>query len=302
MEFNEFCYRLGRQLELMNAGTEICQRKVLKNNGVEKTAVIILPEGAECAPNIYLEPVYSLYNNMKLSIEEAGEYVMHLHGRILGQTRAGCMLRKDAEDYEKIREKLILRMVNREQNEKMLDDAVSIPFLDLAGVFYVAEDMEKMDVVMRVSRELMKCWGVDREEMKKTALENLRRKGKFQLRDIREVISLGGREPIREAERGESGMYVLTDASMKNGPAALLLPEILEKTADELGSDILLLPSSVYELIVLRDRKSEFWRREYWELKKIVGEINKSIVDPEDVLGNSVYKYSREQSELTAAV
>lgn len=302
MDFNEFSQKLEELVKSSNTDAEVRVRKVLKINGVEKTALTILPAGAAYSPNIYLEGVYRLFQNMQLSIDQAAEYVMHLHERSLKQMENGCLLRDEIGDFEKVKDRLTLRMVNREKNRKMLEEVVSVPCLDLEGVFYVAEDLNKMDVIMRVTRKLMKSWGVEQTELEKTAMENLKTKGEFQVRDICEVICSCGVEQTRAADRGEPYLYVLTDISMRNGPAALLVPEILRKVSDELESDLLLLPSSVNELIVLRDRKTEFWRSECLGLKKVVREINEAIVDPEEILGDSIYKYSRLQSELSVAV
>lgn len=302
MEFNEFSQKLKDLVKSRNTDAEVRVSKVVKINGVEKTALTILPAGAEYAPNIYLERVYGLYQSMQLSIDQAAEYVMHLHRNYLKQMEAGCLLKDEIRDFEKIRNRLTLRMVNREKNRKMLEEVVSIPCLDLEGVFYVAEDLNKMDVIMRVTRELMKSWGVEREDLEKTAMENLKTKAAFQVKDICEVICSCGFGQLPAADRGEPYLYVLTDISMRNGPAALLVPEILRKVSEELESDLLLLPSSVNELIVLRDRKTEFWRSEYQELKKVVKDINQTIVDPEEILGDSIYKFSRIQSELSVAV
>ena len=76
----------------------------------------------------------------------------------------------------------------------------------------------------------------------------------------------------------------------------MLLPDILQKSSELLQDDLLLLPSSVHELIVLRATGAD-----YRELKRIVREINDTVVDPEEILSDSVYKYSREQSEVTIA-
>ena len=292
MEFNEFSKKLEDLVKSRNTDAQVRVSKVVKINGVEKTALNILPVGAEYAPNIYLERVYGLYQNMQLSLDQAAEYVMHLHRNVLKQMETGCLLKDEIRDFEKIRDRLTLRMVNREKNRKMLEEVVSIPCLDLEGVFYVAEDLNKMDVIMRV----------ERADLEKTAIENLKTKGVFQVKDICEVICSCGSGQLRAADRGEPYLYVLTDISMRNGPAALLVPEILRKVSDELESDLLLLPSSVNELIVLRDRKTEFWWSEYQELKKVVKDINQTIVDPEEILGDSIYKFSRIQSELSVAV
>ena len=298
MDYQEFEDQLLDILRKDNEDSQVITRTVIRNNGIERRAVNIIREGDACSPNIYLEPVYKNFCRCRLTVGQAVDYVMRRHERMLEELADGCRLEQRIGQYEWVRERLTVRMVNREKNQFLLsENTVSFPFLDLAGVLYVSESLDRMDAVLKVTEELMDLWGVRPEELKETALRNLAKSGGFRLRDICEVIEEAGYRNNREKrEDREPLMYVLTDLSMKNGPAAMLLPDILQKSSELLQDDLLLLPSSVHELIVLRATGAD-----YRELKRIVREINDTVVDPEEILSDSVYKYSREQSEVTIA-
>ena len=200
---------------------------------------------------------------------------------------------RNLADFEKIRDNLTVRMVNREQNQEYLRGSVSIPVLDLAAVFYLTDSLSSMNLGIRVTEELWERWNVSIDEMLETVQHNLRQNGGFRLYQLREMLSDYTGIPLDGKEVDSPELYVLTDASRKNGPSVLLLPEELKTTAEAFRDDLLLLPSSVYEMIVLRADRSDSR-----ELQKIVSEINRSVVSEEDVLGDHVYRYCRDRSEV----
>ena len=297
MNYQEFEVKLLEELRKMNENNVVI-RPVLKNNGIKRNAVNILKTDEICTPNVYVDSVYRFFCEFHLTIRQAAEYVVHVYERMADEIRNGCDMNESLTDYGHIRDRLTIRMVNREQNRILLErEVVSIPFLDLAGIFCIVDSLEQMNMEMKVTKGLMKVWGTGIEELRETALRNLALRGGFQLRDIREIIAeAGSREfPQEEAER-EAYMYVLTDGSMRNGPAVMFLPELLRGFAEFLGDDLLLLPSSIHELIVLRASGAD-----PGELKRIVREINEAVVDSEEILGDHIYQYSRGQSEVTVA-
>ena len=86
----------------------------------------------------------------------------------------------------------------------------------------------------------------------------------------------------------DNPLYVISTESECYGAAAILYPGFLEKTADELESDFFQLPSSLHEMILVKDDgnlKAE-------ELIQMVKEINASEVRAEDKLTDIVYHYN----------
>lgn len=296
MDYQEFCRTIQEYLQNYIQDAEVSLKKILKINGIELISLNIIQEGMPYAPNIYMGPVYDFFRKKNLTIPEMADIIIDLHMGMMNDLDGVKASQFNIEDYEWVREHLTVHLVNRDLNRDLLDRSVSFPFLDLAGVFYIAEDVREMDLVIRVPDDLIDDWGVGLEELKQHALENLLQKGGFQMRNLCDVLETAHCEWNEKTKRNESKLYMLTDVSGKNGPAALLFPSLLAKFADELEDDLLLLPSSIHELVVVRASTAD-----ENELKRIIREINDAMVFPEEILGTSVYKYSREQSEVTIA-
>ena len=106
------------------------------------------------------------------------------------------------------------------------------------------------------------------------------------------------REQIHETKGIESQMYVLTNKYKLWGAAAFLYPGVLKATAKRFGKDLIILPSSVHEIILIPQDDLE----EFGDLSEIVKNINDHDVLPEEVLSDSVYRYCCEDDTFCRVV
>ena len=190
-------------------------------------------------------------------------------------------------DYEQAKEHLMLRLINYENNREGLGEYVYRRFLDLAVTCRVIVLTE--EPVLRtaaVSRLLLERWGVSEDEVFEQAEKCMMRDDAPVIRPLRDILTELDPDDSDVPER-ESDLYVLTTVSGISGASAVLFSGCVEKLAEELGKDILVLPSSVHEMLLLPD-----WGE--WEvsaLRRIVADVNQSVVPSEDYLSNSVYRY-----------
>ena len=296
MNYKDYEQKLIEELKKINRNARIIISPVIRNNGEEQAALIILPEGEICSPEIFLSSIYGHFCRNHLTVRQSAEFVMNLYNNIRESMNENCQLEEDLIDFEKIEDHLTIKIINREWNTKLLEEVVNIPFLDLAGMFYIANSLETMTAGIKVTRELKTLWGVSLETLLNTALRNLSLHGHFKMREIREVLSEISEYRVSHEKSSTPGLYVVTDISRRNGPAVLLLPEVMKEMADELEDDLLFLPSSVNELIVLRAQHADIP-----DLKRIVREINDTVVEKQEILGNGVYRFHRHSSELSVA-
>lgn len=89
-------------------------------------------------------------------------------------------------------------------------------------------------------------------------------------------------------------LYVITNTSGLYGASCILYPDVLENLASRLNHDLLILPSSIHEVLVLpADTQIHLA-----ELRAIVCAINQTEVPPEDRLSDQIYFYRREDGML----
>jgi hypothetical protein len=89
-------------------------------------------------------------------------------------------------------------------------------------------------------------------------------------------------------------IYILSNQKQMYGAAALLYSEQIKQLADSLQSDLIILPSSVHELLLLPDDGEN----EYTFYRQMVEDVNTTQVEPEEILSYSLYRYLREKEEV----
>ena len=148
---------------------------------------------------------------------------------------------------------------------------------------------------MHVTHQIQQEWNVPVQEIFDTALENSQKKESVRFQSLTAVTAsiLGMESPEEETfDKGE--IYVLSNQSRDHGAAVLLYPGALEEIHRKMEGDFYILPSSVHEVLIL----SKEMGLAPSELKKMVMEVNRDQVIPEERLGNDVYEFQGENGTL----
>lgn len=74
--------------------------------------------------------------------------------------------------------------------------------------------------------------------------------------------------------------------------------EVMSLIAEKLGSDLIVIPSSIHETIILKETENV----SVTELNAMVEAVNEEAVTPQEKLGNSVYRFDREAQRLEKVV
>lgn len=221
---------------------------------------------------------------------------------------------KRISKFDDIKDRIYIRLMNPLINRKTIDQLESLPFLDLTVTFVLdmrcsdgqceesvrskKRDSEENSMI-RVTKNLAESWGICASELLDTALENERRSTRFFSEELINTLKrMCIREPmiIEELNRMEAEnkgpdrliIYALYEESFVNGSAALLRNEILREVAEKAHGDILIIPSSVNELICVADRPD----MDFEWLRSVVEEVNDTVVPDDEILSYSVYRYS----------
>ena len=89
-------------------------------------------------------------------------------------------------------------------------------------------------------------------------------------------------------------MYVLSNNQRNYGAVSILYEGLLKDIGERLQEDYYVLPSSVHEVIIVPESNSPGQE----ELEHMIVEINETQVEPEEVLSDRAYYYSRKEARL----
>lgn len=291
MDFERFTEKMTALLkERLGDGFEVSVHEELKNNGVRMRGIRLQKEGARFEPVLYLEEAYEKCKE-GMDIQEALEELLCRWRENTCEAQLSEKFCPEAfGDYSSVKEHLRLRLVNYEKNTELLAGIPHIRWHDLAVIFcYEVDAWEGGCASILVRNCHLAMWGETAD-----ALENMKNKvpdDMFSLGDlflIKAVPDIGGMPP----------MYALTNGTRKYGAAVMLYSGRMKELADTTGSDLVILPSSLHEVLLLPDNEGMHGR---WE--QVVREVNRTMVEPEEVLSDHIYRYNREKDavELLAA-
>lgn len=281
---------------LTQAAPENCRitrERIPKNNGVVLDAFCISMPGSACSPIVYPDSLYEQYRSGKTVEAIAAETIDA--ARMEAPVSDG--FRSELCDFEKMKDRIALRLVSAEQNADFLKDVPWIPFLDLAVVFYVSLGFARGGAsTISIHNRLAESWEASAETLFELAKNNTPRLLPSTVRRLEELLF----GPAFSDEEGTGGagilpLYVLTNSSGVFGSACLLDTAVLDAFAEKAGSDFLVFPSSIHEVLLLPDAPD----LDYDGLHEMIGKINLEAVLPEDRLSDSLYFYSRSEHALT---
>lgn len=301
---NKIC---GALKEVMGKRYEIVFREVTKNNGVRLHGVIITEKESNVSPAVYIDELYEDY--------EAGRAFGDIVYDIL------CVYQKNAKEinvdmdfftqFARAKSRILYKLIHRESNDALLGEIPYIKWNDLAIVFYYAFEDERFGkATILIKNSHLAMWEVDVPALYETAKTNMIRMRPEELLPVRQLIREfmeqkqphSGRDIQAEAPedvdaaltRG-SAMYVLSNCDRVFGASALLYSSSVKSLAEELNRNLIILPSSVHEVILLPDdgmTEKEFYR-------EMVREVNDTQVEPEERLSYNVYYYDRVLEKVT---
>lgn len=243
MDYKEFVENIVNMLrDKMGGDYEIRVINVVKNNDVRLTGVIMMRESDRVSPTIYLEGPYRQYCG-GTSLSGIADGIIALYEE---QVRD---IQFDAEFFQKfasVKDRIFHKIINYEKNRRMLADVPHFRWNDLAVVFYYGVDEKILGkATILIHNNHMDMWGQTVETLFQTAQCNMRRRKPEILIPLQKLVEemTGGRIEDTEDVR----LYVLTNCDKMYGASAMLYSDKIRELAEELQSDLLVLPSSVHE-------------------------------------------------------
>lgn len=270
---------------------EIKLQEVEKNNGLKLTGITIPNGNQRIVPTVYLDSLYQEYINGK-DVDSCVGDVADMRIEAQGKAEFFDMGVPDIFDYEKMKDKLQVRICDREWNEERLADKVVTEHGDFDAYYAVnLKENENGIGSIPVTISLMNEWGVSAKQIQTDAMAADQNRGVV-LMDMNEMVKsmIFGGEPENllheklDIEAIENPMFCLTNTQKMNGASLLLQEDIRKQIGECLGSDYFVLPSSIHEVLILPDNGMF----EVPELNAMVKEVNETQVERQEQLSDKV--------------
>lgn len=291
----EFGNRLCNALkEAIGAGYEAAYKEVTKNNGVCLHAIMITKKGSNVSPAIYIDELYGDY-------EEGRSFGDIVYDVLCVYQRNAKEIRMDMEfftHFERVKDRILYKLIHRESNESLLKEVPYIEWNDLALVFYYSFEDErfgKATILIRNSH--LEMWNINQSTLYENAKKNMLKLRPEEMLPIKQIIrEIITQNPCAAIEQEpEVAMYVLSNCERIYGAAALLYSESLKELTVRLNKNLIILPSSVHEVLLVPD--DGMTEKDFF--KEMVKEVNDTQVEPEERLSYNIYYYDRVLEKIT---
>ncbi len=207
--------------------------------------------------------------------------------------------------------KFILQADNYEKHRALLERGPYIRKLDLAlSVYEVLVDNNEQLISVKVTWDMLESMDISPEHLFELAAQHCREELPAKVsrldellyilknqmthilqKDMDEIISENMPEMFSEEM---PSVYVLSNERGVRGAAVLFYTDEIRELADKLASDLVLLPSSIHEWLIMPKTKE----CNLADIAMMVREINATVVEEKDFLSDNIYRYCREKNDI----
>lgn len=191
--------------------------------------------------------------------------------------------------YDSIKDLLEVNAISEKYNRDVLAGTKYRVLGDIAIVYFINADNRDLGEVMKVIPVLN---AISIKQIENDALLNSMTRNPAVIKSMDSEIEsiIGTQIPKDEAT---SMMYIASVPSKKFGACVLAYPGFFEQAAATVGGSYYVIPSSVHELILVKD-SGDLSDDDINKFKSDIKLVNKTILARDEILSDNLYHYDAE--------
>jgi hypothetical protein len=291
-------------------GAEISFIKNVKNNDIIWEGLQIAKKDTQMVPVLYINRAYQAYQEGRNLDDVVSELADNYQETFQMEKEFNSdMPLKTIGEYDKVKDNIMCRLVNRAANEKLLQDKPFTPVEDLAVTYHIRIKSSEGGIgSVAITQDMMKLYGVDTAALHEQAMSNMEKLSPTVIRPLNDLmIDLVLPEFMQEHGLSETEardnlktamlenvsedapeIFCVTNACGINGAACIVSAEVQQKVAEKTGGDYYVLPSSIHEVFAVP--KGEDISPD--ALREMVESVNGDVVSEGERLSGNVYEYN----------
>lgn len=304
MEKQLFYQKLKELLEEMlgkNYAITLCQQSKI---GWGTLDVIMIRKAKEkIAIVLYLQEYYEQFlagttiNCLILTMLERYYVALEEQEQIL---KNSSLLQKK----ELLEPRLFFYCIPTKKNQELLKEIPHQNVLDLSLVCSLFISQKNATIAsITITEKMMKTYGWTQAALFQKAKENTPFLFPEKLQSIIETLeesfkklpnSIDVSKELQMVKEDSLPMMVISNHVHLYGFSAIFYPNVLQKLAEKEDKNLIIIPSSIHEALVLTDDK----KLEAGKMNQMITEINQKQVREDERLSNRAYYYDRKRKEL----
>ena len=224
--------------EVLGSGVIVEIQEVTKVN-LSLDGLTIRKRNESIAPTIYLNQYFNQFNDGR-TMDDIVQDIILVYENNQPENIMDVFKTEDFYDFDKMKEKIVLKVINTERNLDLLEQ---VPHLDMEGlglsvVFYVSLMTGEQSAGILIKNEHLKLWEKTVSDLLSVAEVNTNRMHAFVVKSMNEVLSgaFGFEEDLIPDD--VPALYVLTDENKTFGASQLYLKDKIREFAKQQDSDV----------------------------------------------------------------
>lgn len=294
MKYQEFIETIKEHItHTLEPHQKVSVQPVVKNNGIVYDGLFIFDPLINVSPTIYLNPYYHRYLN-GVSLEDILEDILNTYYQNLPKQDFDITL---FTDFSKAKERIVMKLINQKRNEDLLKDIPFIPYMDLAIVFVCSvTDFIQEYATILIHQQHLKLWQIELEELYQLALSNSPKNLPYQLERLDQMIESLANQSFPFLE--DLHIQVLTNQLKIHGASCILYPGVLSKIAEEENSNLIIIPSSIHEVLIVPEKYASV-HHTMEDFTEMIQEVNDTQLTDDEILGDHAYIYHKDTGTIS---
>ena len=288
-----FAEDLKTNLQRLGIEADISEHHIEKLND-SYNAFNVTPKGSSIGINANLDEIFYAMERGRDYSEVLSGVTESLKGSLEHMPKLQV---SDLTNYEEMKSKLAMEVVSAERNAKMLQNVPHEQMEDIAVVYRLVLDSSKdASSTVLVTNDLMDKFGITHEQLHDDAMKNAPLIRPAEIKGMEETLNEMQGGPALEPDPDEI-LFVAGVPDQNHGAAVIAYPNFFEDAAEKLGGDYFIIPSSIHEVLLVKDTGEMNAR----DLASMIREVNATEVAPEDVLTDHAYHYDSKEHIFESA-
>jgi len=288
-----FAEDLKTNLRKLGIEADVSEHHIEKLND-SYDALSVTPKGSSIGVNANLDEIFHAMERGRDYNEVLSGVTESLKGSLEHMPKLQV---SDLTNYAEMKNKLAMEVVSAERNAKMLQNVPHEQMEDIAVVYRLVLNSSKgASSTVLVTNDLMDKFGITHEQLHDDAMKNAPLIRPAEIKGMEETLNEMQGGPALEPDPDEI-LFVAGVPDQSHGAAVIAYPNFFEDAAEKLGGDYFIIPSSIHEVLLVKDTGEMNSR----DLAAMIKEVNATEVAPEDVLTDHAYHYDSKEHIFESA-
>ena len=291
MNYQEFIEDVVSHIsESISNEKKVVVQQVTKNNGTKYDGLVILDPILNISPTIYLNPYYHRYLE-GVSLEDIYSDILTIYETYMPKEDFDI---SQFIDFEKAKDNIIFKLVNKEMNAELLEDIPYVEFCDLVLIFLCSVcDLENEYGTILIHNQHLSFWNINKNTLYDLAQKNTPLLLPYRFDRLMDLID---NSISLDDFNIDLGMYILTNDHKIHGATSIAYPEALKEISEKLNDDLIIIPSSIHEVFIIPESR---FVSDLTKLHNTIEEVNEIELTDDEVLSNHPYYFKREIGYIT---